>query len=322
MSSSSRKTTLTGPGQSGQQASRPSRSVSNPHSSNSPARKRGPKAGGASITPQVEEDSDRTLRTIEGSPSPTREEAQSQDLNALSSAVEPETVEAVRGIINRSRKGKEREFHLFAHAPHLKTAHAYEETLAESLARCHHPWDPEEDRDPLIEFGAEEGLLQGLSLTQTMPFRDILLRWTAQHQNLEWQSLEDYAQMLCAVNLSQGDIELIPENGKSYYSLHYKILMHTYEVTLGITQIISTVDRLLDRSTRRSFSIDKGFLILRQLAMGDNADHIQLSFYTLQIRCKGAVNHIRQAFNSIRTIFGQFNNALTNHSYNSTFSDV
>ena len=155
-----------------------------------------------------------------------------------------------------------------------------------------------------------------------MPFRDILVRWTAQHQNLEWQSLEDYAQMLCVVNLSQGNIELIPENGKSYYSLHYKILMHTSEVMLGILQIISSVDRLLDRSARRSFSIDKGFAILKQLAIGDNADHIQLSFYTLQIRCKGAVNHIRQAFNSICTIFGQFNNALTNHSYNSTFSDI
>ena len=106
------------------------------------------------------------------------------------------------------------------------------------------------------------------------------------------------------------------------FTLHYKILMHTYEVTLGITQIISTVDTLLARSTRRSFSIDKGFVILKQLASGDNADHIQLCFYTLQICCKGAVNHIRQAFNSIRAVFGQFNNALTIHSYNSTFSDI
>ena len=108
-----------------------------------------------------------------------------------------------------------------------------------------------------------------------------------------------YSNMLCVINLSRSDIELMPENGKSYYTLHYRILMHTYEVTLGITQIISTVDLLLDRSTRHSFSIDRGFVILKQLATGDDVDHMQMCFYTLQIRCKGAVNHIRQAFNSL-----------------------
>ena len=222
----------------------------------------------------------------------------------------------------KSKKGKEKELHLFTHVSHLKTAQAYEETLSESLTRCHHPWNPEEDPDPLVKFGAEEGLLQGLSQAQTMPFCNIVIRWTEPHQNLDWESLEDHTLMLCAINLVQKDIELMPENRKSYFTLHSRILMHTYEVTLGITQIISMIDTLMARSARRSFSIDKGFLILKQLASADNADHIQLCFYTLQVRCKGAVNHIRQAFNSIWTIFGQYNNALTNQSYNSMFSDI
>ena len=79
----------------------------------------------------------------------------------------------------------------------MKTAHAYEETLLESLARCHHPWSPDEDSDPLIGFGVEEGALPGLTLSQTMLFRDIVIRWTEPHQNLDWQSLEDYTHMLC-----------------------------------------------------------------------------------------------------------------------------
>ena len=181
---------------------------------------------------------------------------------------------------------------MFSHVPHLKLAQAYEETLSESLTRGHHPWSPEDDPDPLLGFGVEEGALPGLTLSQSMPFRDILIRWTAQHQNLEWQLLEDYTHMLCAVSLNQNDVELKPDNGRSYYSLWTTFLMHTYEVTLGITQIISTIDQLMARSSRRSFSIDKGFVILKQLAMGDDADHIQLSFYTLQARCKGAVKHI------------------------------
>ena len=124
------------------------------------------------------------------------------------------------------------------------------------------------------------------------------------------------------VSLNQNDIELKPDNGRSYYSLWTTFLMHTYEVMLGITQIISTIDQLMAWSSRRSFSIDKGFMILKQLAIGDDADHIQLSFYTLQAWCKGAVNHIRQPLNSMKTTFGQFHNTLTNHSYNSTLSNI
>ena len=36
-------------------------------------------------------------------------------------------MEAVRGIITKTMKGKERELHLFSHVPHLKMVHAYEE---------------------------------------------------------------------------------------------------------------------------------------------------------------------------------------------------
>jgi len=81
-----------------------------------------------------------------------------------------------------------------------------------------------------------------------MQVHDIIICWTVAHQNLEWQSLENYTQILCAVNLAPGNVKLVPENGKSCYTHHYKILMHIYEVTLGITQIILGVDDLLARS--------------------------------------------------------------------------
>ena len=322
MANSNRKTTLSGPGQPGQTSSRASRSASNVPPASSPAGPRSARGSGVYEVPQAEEDPNQTLQTEEGNPVIARRESRASSSNAAPSAAKSSVTEVVKGIIAKNKKGKEKEPHLFSHVPHLKSAQAYEETLSESLTRCHHPWDPDSDSDPLAEFGAEDGALPGLTLSQSMPFRDIVIRWMAQHQNLEWQSLEDYTQMLCAVSLTQEDVELKPNNGSSYYSLRYTFLIHTYEVTLGITQIITTIDRLLARSLRRSFSIDKGYLILKQLAMGDDADHIQLSFYTLQARCKGAVNHIRQALNSIKTTFGQFHNAFTNHSYHSTLSDI
>ncbi|EDR09345.1 uncharacterized protein LACBIDRAFT_326067 [Laccaria bicolor S238N-H82] len=178
------------------------------------------------------------------------------------------------------------------------------------------------DADPLTGFEVVEGALPGLTKIQTVPFRDLVIRWTEPHQNLVWESLEDYAQMLCTIELAQNDVQLNPLDGSSYYSLRYTFLMHTYEVTLGILQIIQAIDHLMARSHHHSFSIDKGFVILKQLAMGDDDNHIQLSFYTLQTRCKGAVNHIRQAFNDLKTTFSQYNNTLTNYSYNSTLSDI
>ena len=108
MTSSSRKPKLAGPGHPGQQTSRASRATSNPPSVSSPAGKKGPKGEGSVSTQQVEEDSDRTLQTTEGSPSPAREESPSQDPNISSSTIRSATVEAVKGIITKSRKGKEK----------------------------------------------------------------------------------------------------------------------------------------------------------------------------------------------------------------------
>ena len=282
MASSNRKSTLSGPGHPGQTSSQTSRSASNVPPASSPAGTRSAKGTGAYEVSQAEEDPSQTIQTEEGNPSSTRRESRASSSNAISSTVKSSVTEVVQGVIVKNKKGKEREPHLFSHVPHLKSARAYKETLSESLMRCHHPWDPDNDPDPLMEFGAEDGVLPGLTLSQSMPFRDIVIRWMAQHQNLEWQSLEDYTQMLCAVNLTQEDVELKPNNGSSYYSLRYTFLIHTYKVALGITQIISTVDQLLACSLCHSFSIDKGFIILKQLAMGDDADHIQVSFYTLQ----------------------------------------
>jgi len=134
--------------------------ASNPPSANSPAGPKVAKAARASAASQAEEDPNQTLQTEEGPSSPSQREPRSSA---------PETVQ---GIIIKSRKGKGKEPHLFSHAPHLKLAHTYEEMLLESITHCHHPWNPNEDRDPLAEFSAEEGALPGISLSQTMLFQD------------------------------------------------------------------------------------------------------------------------------------------------------
>lgn len=107
MANSDRRTRLTGPGHPGQHAQRTSRSTLNPPSANSPAIRKGPKAGGSSVSQQTEEDSDnRTLQTIEGSPSPTCEEVQSQEPNIVLPSSKSVSTETVRGIIKRARKRK------------------------------------------------------------------------------------------------------------------------------------------------------------------------------------------------------------------------
>ena len=212
MANSNRKTTLSGPGQPGQTSSRASRSASNVPPASSPAGPRSARGSGVYEVPQAEEDPNQTLQTEEGNPVIARRESRASSSNAAPSAAKSSVTEVVKGIIAKNKKGKEKEPHLFSHVPHLKSAQAYEETLSESLTRCHHPWDPDSDSDPLAEFGAEDGALPGLTLSQSMPFRDIVIQWMAQHQNLEWQSLEDYTQMLCAVNLTQEDVELKPNN--------------------------------------------------------------------------------------------------------------
>ena len=105
MANSDGRTRLAGPGHPGQHAQRASWSTSNPPSTNSPAIRKGSKAGGSSISQQTEEDSDRTLQMIEGSPSPTCEEVQSQEPNIVLPSSKSASTETVRGIIVKSKKG-------------------------------------------------------------------------------------------------------------------------------------------------------------------------------------------------------------------------
>jgi len=94
----------------------------------------------------------------------------------------------------------------------------------------------------------EEGKLPGLSLEETMPIRDIVLRWITPHQYMVWKSLEDYTHILCGLPLEETSMQLRMLEGDLYYTLNTTILLHVYKVVLGITQILAAIDELLARS--------------------------------------------------------------------------
>ena len=254
MTSNTKKGILSGPGIPGPQASRSTRSVTNPPASiNSPSTARTAKAGPSTVPDQPESDADQTLR-IEGESitpvldKPTTRSPPHSLCSPRSShsrrLTNPPLADIGRTITHHNRKGKDREQHLFHGIPHLKHAYAYEETLSESMTRCHHPWDPmDEEDDPLLEYGADDGKLPGLTLEQTMPIRDIILRWTAPHQFMVWKSLEDYTNILCPSE--ETSVQLRVLEAETYYSLNTTLLLHVYEVDLGISQILEAIDLLL-----------------------------------------------------------------------------
>ncbi|KIK09070.1 hypothetical protein K443DRAFT_128061 [Laccaria amethystina LaAM-08-1] len=180
----------------------------------------------------------------------------------------------------------------------------------------------DDEDDPLLEYGADDGALPGLTLEQTIPIRDIVLRWMAPHQYMVWRSLEDYTNILCGLPLEETSVQLRVLEGESCYTLITTLLLHLYEVVLGITQILEAIDTLLARSPRKAFHLDKGYLILKQLAWGIDKNFIHISFYTLQSQCKGAINHVRQSLNALRTTFNHYSDTYSTKSYNSTFSDI
>ena len=309
------------------------RSVTNPSSIiDSPTIPRNAQVGTSAAPSQPELEADQTLQTEEGSTTVERDRTAENPVirspphsprasRSRRSTGVPLT-EISKTVIQNNRKGKAREHHLFYDIPHLKHADAYDETLSESLTRCHHPWDPMEDDDPLTEYGAEEGKLPGLTLEQSMPIRDIVLRWIAPHQYLVWTSLEDYTNLFCGLPLEVNSVQLRMLEGESYYALITTILLHAYEVVLGITQILAAIDELLARSPRKAFHLDKGYIILKQLARGIDENFIHISFYTLQSRCKGMINHVRQSLNAIREMFNHYGDVYSTRSYNSTFSNI
>jgi hypothetical protein len=85
----------------------------------------------------------------------------------------------------------------------------YDEGLSASVARDHATFDPLRDEDPLIAFGAIDGILPGRTAEQSIAFRDVIIRWSTAHRKWFWDSLPEAVAQLKKIKFSYPDLIVV-----------------------------------------------------------------------------------------------------------------
>ncbi|KAJ7027590.1 hypothetical protein C8F04DRAFT_1266830 [Mycena alexandri] len=118
----------------------------------------------------------------------------------------------------------------------------FDEDLETSLARYHPVLDPNQDDDPLLPYGAEDGGMPGKTLEETKLLRDTVTRWTLPHGQWDWSSLDEGVQEFASLRMTFSDINgYHSKSGSTLFSLNHHTLDRIAQLTLVVHQILKAL---------------------------------------------------------------------------------
>ncbi|KJA21720.1 hypothetical protein HYPSUDRAFT_140150, partial [Hypholoma sublateritium FD-334 SS-4] len=207
---------------------------------------------------------------------------------------------------------------LFAGIPELEELHIYDEPLRQAVERCHVPWDPYGNEvNPLIELGANEGLLPGRPAEETLLIRDIVVRWTKPDLDCTWDNLQEAAENLETHVLTDADFRVYKKDEHRYYSMRIQI-EETAKIVIALSQVLQGLSDYFFAEGTRSFSLDPYYKFTKLLAWHNNLDEMKATWIVLMKRVRLAVKHIKRYFNKLRAVLSDLGDAYSDSSYNST----
>lgn len=197
----------------------------------------------------------------------------------------------------------------------------HDEDIEASLLRYHPAYDPQIDDDPLLPYGAVDGILPGKTSEESMILRDVVMRWCLQHRNWNWDDLETGVREFYNLRVTTNNLTTYEEEGYKTYTLGTFHLELIAQLTLAVHQVLDGLYKILNTPVGRRFEIDPGWQFLRMMEENTSRTSILMAFSSLQFRLLQSVKHIKRNLNSIKIVYGQ--NALDSVStINSTRSSV
>ncbi|KAJ7647221.1 hypothetical protein FB45DRAFT_720848, partial [Roridomyces roridus] len=179
------------------------------------------------------------------------------------------------------------------------------------------------DIDPLMEYGAVDGLLTGYTAETSMYLRDTIIRYQEPHNNFVWTgSLSEAIDTLVSIDATSIMVSLLENReGDNYYGLGFVELESIAHITVAVQQILDALSAFSSTQPRTRFIVDPNFGYLRLLEENEQPATIRILFSSLQLRLKRADAHIRKQLTSLRRIWTN-NDEDTISSVNSTVTDV
>ncbi|KAF8193233.1 hypothetical protein K438DRAFT_2132943, partial [Mycena galopus ATCC 62051] len=199
--------------------------------------------------------------------------------------------------------GHKREHRIFISA--CADSDIRDEGLSASLQKFHPVYDPLRDDDPLLSYGAVDGLLPGKTAEETMVLRDIIMRWVQPHINLNWETLEEGIQKFKEEKPSKHSLLVFKHHERITYSIGSFLLERFAHLVLAASQILEGLNEFLGNPPKKCFLLDPEWKFLRTMELDTSRTVILMAFATLQLRLSNTGLHIRKFLQTVQRMYGQ-----------------
>ncbi|KAJ7622401.1 hypothetical protein FB45DRAFT_1032067 [Roridomyces roridus] len=168
------------------------------------------------------------------------------------------------------------------------------EPLAVSVERLHGSYDPADTAqdDPLLIFGAVDGVLPGYAPNQTLLLRDVVIRYGSEQRNFLWDNVSSAV-----------------------------IAVNQYDAS-SVSLILDGLTAFTGRTFATRLVVDPNFGFLYRLEEYEDEVQIRFVFSMLQLRLMRADENIRKQLKRIRRTITGVENEGSISSANSTLSEV
>ncbi|KAJ7086812.1 hypothetical protein B0H15DRAFT_781894, partial [Mycena belliarum] len=181
----------------------------------------------------------------------------------------------------------------------------YDEGLAESVTRYHPSYNPLVDDDPLLEFGATDGMLPGKTAEQTMQLRDVVMRYSLPHRNYYWNHLAQGIRDMAEIKLTREDLIARQVGPAIVYMLNDFHLEQFAQLSLAVHQVLSGLDDFRGKSGNQRFPFDPEWKILRLMEENLSRSAILMTCSSMQLRLERALQRITISLNAIKKVYGR-----------------
>ncbi|KAK6987821.1 hypothetical protein R3P38DRAFT_2456315, partial [Favolaschia claudopus] len=159
--------------------------------------------------------------------------------------------------------------------------------------------------DPLMPFGAVDGVLPGRTPEESIMFRDIMIRLTTSHRRWFWDDLAEGVAKIVSLKFTKDDIVAYGDKDGTQlvtYSLNQVHLEQFAQTALAVHQVLEGLYEFLDNKRSARFPLDPGWKILRGMEESYGRSTILMACATMQLRLERAMKRIDIFINSVRRV--------------------
>ncbi|KAG6913907.1 hypothetical protein DXG01_003617 [Tephrocybe rancida] len=205
--------------------------------------------------------------------------------------------------------------------------HIPEEPLCASIARYHPPFDPLVDDDPLLQFGAIDGILPGKTSKESIELQGAVICWTQPHLGLIWatlpEAIEDMTQRPPQENQLQHYFNSAGRKEPThFYTASPQVLYKVGQIILVVTQILDMMNQFVKGKKTHAYKLDPGFRNLRLMGRSEVAGEVIITYIFLGKQLSMALNRIKTYFNAIQRTYTNLLDVESVASFDSTNSDI